>query len=210
MNLKNWFKKPSEISQIIKKMLKHGSYLSDQEMNNRGEDTPYLKRTGSAQNTLPCKECGSKEVRFEGLYTSDHQPVKYCVTCANPGCSLVVEATDQDSCIKVWNDIQSTKNLNTCDRCITTGERNQLGLTYTVADTGVCDICNSVGECWDIELIGFYRDFQISDEVIYSELPRLRRAGHALEAIPISQIVADHKRTFGLKSTSNGVNAHDE
>lgn len=42
-----------------------------------------------------------------------------------------------------------------------------------VADTGACFKCGKVGDCWDHDLLAFYRHFNVSDHFIWSKLPRL-------------------------------------
>lgn len=56
---------------------------------------------------------------------------------------------------------------NVCVKC---SDRSESDL---VADTGTCSKCGMRGECWDFDLLAFYREFGLSDEFIWERLPRL-------------------------------------
>jgi len=56
---------------------------------------------------------------------------------------------------------------NVCQNCSDNNESNLL------LDTGTCSKCGNKGDCWDHDLIAFYRQFGVSDDFIWSKLPRL-------------------------------------
>jgi hypothetical protein len=58
---------------------------------------------------------------------------------------------------------------NICDKC---ADKTQV-LNIDLADTGRCSKCGNIGDCWDHDLIGFYKTFSLTDEQIYKNLPRL-------------------------------------
>ncbi|WP_148258346.1 hypothetical protein [Shewanella baltica] len=59
-------------------------------------------------------------------------------------------------------------NPNVCENCLPIKN-------YFLADTGTCGLCGKKGECFDAELIAFYRSSGIDDEeFIWLKLPRLR------------------------------------
>ena len=62
---------------------------------------------------------------------------------------------------------------NICDKC----EPKPHVLSYDIADTGICSVCGSVGECWDHDLVSYYRRFNLTDKKIWENLPRLRNNG---------------------------------
>lgn len=61
--------------------------------------------------------------------------------------------------------------MNICHKCDDSGQ-----FSFDVADTGVCSHCHNISECWDIELLGFYREFGLTDEQIWATAPRLRHS----------------------------------
>lgn len=62
---------------------------------------------------------------------------------------------------------------NTCEFCASKPYK----YSYQVAETGRCSKCGQIAECWDFELIAFYKVFGLSNELIWSKLPRLRNDG---------------------------------
>lgn len=62
---------------------------------------------------------------------------------------------------------------NICEHCDEKPHR----LTFDVADTGRCSVCGNIAECWDHDLIGMYYSMGLTDDQIYSHLPRLRNSG---------------------------------
>jgi hypothetical protein len=58
---------------------------------------------------------------------------------------------------------------NVCDKC----DAKPHVFSFDVADTGRCSKCGKIGECWDHDLIKFYKSFLLTDEQIHKHLPRL-------------------------------------
>lgn len=58
---------------------------------------------------------------------------------------------------------------NICDKC----EKKPHILSMNLADFGKCSKCGVLGDCWDQDLIKFYREFSLTDEQIFTNLPRL-------------------------------------
>lgn len=54
--------------------------------------------------------------------------------------------------------------------CVNCSDKSESDL---VADTGVCFMCGLRGDCWDFDLLAFYRAFGLSNEFIWQYLPRL-------------------------------------
>ncbi len=57
-----------------------------------------------------------------------------------------------------------------CNVCFDCSDQKDSDL---VADTGVCSKCGKVTDCWDHDLLACYRQFGVSDDFIWSRLPRL-------------------------------------
>lgn len=73
--------------------------------------------------------------------------------------------------------LKSESLPNICDQCsdkVTESESD-----YLTADTGKCGKCGGIGDCWDHELLAFYRNIplQLTNDEIWSYLPRLRHNG---------------------------------
>jgi hypothetical protein len=65
-------------------------------------------------------------------------------------------------------------STNICECCFRSPHYSSV-----IADTGKCDKCGFIGDCWDCDLIDFYRSLPLSitDEEILEFLPRLQRKG---------------------------------
>lgn len=57
--------------------------------------------------------------------------------------------------------------MNECENCSDKID------SHLVADTGTCTKCGKVSDCWDHDLLAFYRQFEVTDHFIWSNLPRL-------------------------------------
>ncbi|NAX35482.1 hypothetical protein CAG54_11085 [Vibrio sp. V27_P1S3P104] len=98
--------------------------------------------------------------------------------CYSVGKNVALKEKSQqektDECrVEIRNNDAVGKNI--CEHC----DEKPHKFTFDVADTGRCSVCGEIAECWDHDLIGMYYSMGLTDDQIYSHLPRLRNSGVA-------------------------------